>query len=225
LQTEPRPIVIDAGHGGDDWGATVAGRFEKDITLSVARKLRDHLQALGLGPMRMTRDSDEFIPLNGRVDDTSAWDGGLFISLHANKVFRHGPHGVVVYSFGRGHGRSDRHHRRRRKVPPLPAPPAEEIRAGAALASDLARDLRREGLRVDAVEHAEYYVLKNPRTPSVLVELGYLSNPAEAKLLADPKYQDRLAAALADGLAEHLSRQAPLASAGPLQAKAGLGGR
>ena len=225
LQPQSRPIVIDAGHGGKDWGAMITGRYEKDITLAVALKLRDHLQALGLGAVRMTRDSDEFIPLNGRVDDTSAWGGGLFISLHANKVFRHGPHGIVVYSFGRGHGRSDRHHRRHRKVPPLPAPPSEQVRAGAVLGAELARGLRREGLRVEALERAEYYVLKNPRTPSVLVELGYLSNPAEAKLLADPEYQDRLAAALADGLAEHVARQAPPASAGALQARAGSGGR
>ena len=224
-QPELRPIVIDAGHGGDDWGAMAAGRFEKDITLAVARKLRDRLQALGLGPVRMTRDCDEFIPLNGRVDDTSAWDGGLFISLHANKVFRRGPHGIVVYSFGKGRGRSDRHHRRHRKVPPLPAPSNVEVRAGAALAADLAHGLRRDGLRVEALERAGYYVLKNPRTPSVLVELGYLSNPAEAKLLADPEYQDRLAAALADGLAEHLARQTPSAPAGVLQAKAGSVGR
>jgi N-acetylmuramoyl-L-alanine amidase len=221
---EPRPIVIDAGHGGEDMGAMAAGLNEKDITLAVARKLRDRLQALGLGPVRMTRDSDEFVPLNGRVEETSAWDGGLFISLHANKVFRRGAHGIVVYSFGKGHGRSDRQHRRHRKVPPLPAPPSGEIRAGAALAAELTRGLRRQGLPVDALERAEYYVLKNPGTPSVLVELGFLSNPAEAKLLADPRYQDRLAAALADGLAEHLARQTA-SPAGALQAKAGSGGR
>jgi N-acetylmuramoyl-L-alanine amidase len=224
-QPEPRPIVIDAGHGGQDWGATVAGRYEKDITLAVARKLRARLRALGLGPVRMTRDSDEFVPLDGRVEENSAWSGGLFISLHANKVFRRGSHGIMVYSFGKGHGRSDRHHRHHRKVPPLPAPPGEQVRAGAALAAELARSLRREGLRVEAVERAEYYVLKNPRTPSVLVELGYLSNPAEGKLLADPEYQDRLAAALADSLAEHLAHQAPPAFPGALQAKAGSGGR
>jgi N-acetylmuramoyl-L-alanine amidase len=174
-------------------------------------------------PVRMTRDSDEFISLNGRVDETSAWGGGLFISLHANKVFRRGPHGIVVYSFGKGHGRSDRHHRGHRKVPPLPAPPIEEARAGAVLAAELARGLRQEGLHVDASERAEYYVLKNPRTPSVLVELGYLSNRAEAKLLADPDYQGRLATALADALSERLARQAP-APASVLQAKASSGG-
>jgi N-acetylmuramoyl-L-alanine amidase len=145
--------------------------------------------------------------------------------LHANKVFRHGPHGIVVYSFGQGHGRSDRHHRRHRKVPPLPSPPSEEARAGAVLAAELARGLRRSGLRVEAMDRAGYYVLKNPRTPSVLVELGYLSNPAEAKLLADPRYQDRLAAALADGLAAHLARPSPRAPAGALQAKAGAAGQ
>jgi N-acetylmuramoyl-L-alanine amidase len=202
---ELRPIIIDPGHGGKDWGATVAGRYEKDISLAVARKLRDRLQALGVAPVRLTRDSDEFIPLDGRVQETAAWDGGLFISLHANKVFRSGPRGIVVYAYGKGHGRSDRHHRRHRKVPPLPPPPAEEIRAGSALAAELVRGLRREGLRVESAERAEYYVLKNAGTPSVLVELGFLSNPEEARLLADPQYQDRLAAALADALAGHLA--------------------
>ena len=213
IRPEPRPIVIDAGHGGDDWGATVAGRYEKDIALAVARKLRDHLEALGVTPVRLTRDSDEFIPLDGRVQETAAWDGGLFISLHANKVFRRGPRGVVVYAYGQGRGRSGRNHRHHRKVPPLPPPPAEEIRAGSALASELVRGLRREGLRAEAPERAEYYVLKNPRTPSVLVELGFLSNPEEAELLADSAYQDRLAAALADALAGHLA-----AAARPVQA-------
>jgi N-acetylmuramoyl-L-alanine amidase len=226
---ELRPIVIDPGHGGEDWGAMSAGREEKFITLSVARKLRDRLQALGLGPVRMTRDSDDYVPLNGRVDDNSAWDGALFISLHANKVFRRGPHGVVVYAFGKGHGRSDRHHRHHRKVPPLPPPPQEQVRASSALAASLVRGLRHEGFFVEAPERAEYYVLKNPRTPSVLVEMGYLSNPAEAKLLVDPSYQDRLASALAESLAEHLARHAPErlrgAAQAPLQAKADSVGR
>jgi len=205
---EPRPIVIDPGHGGDDLGAVAYGRYEKDIALAVARKLRDRLQALGLAPVRLTRDSDDFVPLDGRVRETSAWDGALFVSLHANQVFRSSLHGVTVYAFGHGPGRSDRNHRRHRKAPPLPAPPAEQVRASDGLAAALARGLRRERFQVEQPERAQYYVLKNPRTPSVLVEMGYLSNPVEAQLLSDPDYQDRLAAALARSLAEHLARYA-----------------
>jgi N-acetylmuramoyl-L-alanine amidase len=205
---EARPIVIDPGHGGGDWGAVAGGKEEKDIALSVARKLRDRLQALGLGPVRMTRDTDDFVPLDGRVQDNSTWDGALFISLHVNKVVRHSPHGITVYFFGKGNVRGDRHHSRHRKVPPLPAPPVEQVKESAALALSLMHGLRREGLPVDPLERAQYYVLKNPRTPSVLVEMGFLSNPAEAKLLVDPAYQERLAEALAQSLAEHLARHA-----------------
>jgi N-acetylmuramoyl-L-alanine amidase len=203
-----RPIVIDAGHGGQDLGAVVSGRREKDIVLSVARKLRDDLLAMGLGPVRLTRDSDDFVPLDSRVRETSGWEASLFISLHANKVLRRSLHGISVYAFGKGRGRSDRHHRRHRLVAPLPPPPAEEIRAGAGLAAILVRDLRQGGFRVETPQRADYYVLKNPQTPSVLVEMGYLSNPTEAALLADGAYQDRLAQALAQGVSDQLKFRA-----------------
>ncbi len=204
-----RPIIIDAGHGGADMGAVSAGEQEKNITLAVARRLKTELETLGLGPIEMTRDSDEFIPLNRRTDETSAWNGSLFISLHANKVPAKNLHGVTLYAFGKGQSRSDQHHRHHRKIPPLPAPPTAQIRAGALLARDLARGLRHCGVRVESVERADYYVLKNPRTPSVLVELGFLSNPEEAKLLADPAYQEKLAESLAAGLANHLAHRVP----------------
>ncbi|MDD5629564.1 MAG: N-acetylmuramoyl-L-alanine amidase, partial [Elusimicrobia bacterium] len=228
---DQRPIVIDAGHGGRDWGATVSGRFEKDIALAVALKLRDRLQALGLGPVRMTRDCDEFVPLDGRVREASAWDAGLFISLHANQVRGRAAHGITVYAYGKGRGRVGRRHRRRGKVPPLPAPPKERARSGVALGVQLARSLREDGLPIQSVGRAEFYVLKNPGAPSVLVELGYLSNPAEAERLADPEYQDRLAAALANGLAaaparwaEPAARRAePAAGPGGIGSSAGTG--
>ncbi|MBI5238944.1 MAG: N-acetylmuramoyl-L-alanine amidase [Elusimicrobia bacterium] len=200
--TAPRPIVIDAGHGGEDLGAVVRGCREKDIALQVALRLRDRLQARGFSPVRLTRESDEFVPLDERVARVSAWDGGLFISLHANKVFWKKNRGITVYAYGRGRGRSDRRHRRHRRVPPLPPPPPEEARAGGELAARIAQGLRREGLDPGEPDRAEYYVLKNPRTPSVLVELGFLSNPNEARLLADPAYQERLAAGLAAGLGQ-----------------------
>ena len=207
---ELRPIVIDPGHGGRDLGAVVGSRQEKDIALAIARKLRSRLQELGLSQVRLTRDSDDFIPLDGRVQETSSWDGALFISLHANKVFRRSLHGITVYFFGAGSGRSDRRHRHLRhhsKVPPLPAPPQEQVRASGRLAASLVSGLRREGFRVEPLARAQYYVLKNPRTPSLLVELGYLSNPAEAKLLDNPAYQDRLAETLAKSLVSHLAQQ------------------
>lgn len=205
----PQPIIIDAGHGGEDLGAVAAGHQEKDITLAVARRLRDKIEALGMGPVRLTRDSDDFIPLNRRTDETSTWNGAIFISLHANKVSARSLRGVVLYAFGKGHGYSNQRHLRHRRAPPLPPPSRGQIRAGALLAKDLARGLEHSGLPIKAVERADYYVLKNPRTPSVLVELGFLSNCEEANLLADPAYQEKLAESLAAGLEQHLTHHAP----------------
>ena len=75
-QEAPRPapaVILDPGHGGRDLGAVVAGRREKDIALAIANKLRERLEARGAGPVRMTRDSDVYIPLYERVEDGVEW--------------------------------------------------------------------------------------------------------------------------------------------------------
>lgn len=203
-QAGPLPIVIDPGHGGQDLGAVVAGRYEKVIALAVARKLKARLQALG-APARLTRDSDDFIPLDTRIAQASAWDGALFISLHANKVLLKSIRGITVYAYGNRHSHVSRRHRRRR-LPFLPPPPKDEIRAGAELATWLAASLRSGGFRVGPPDRAQYYVLKNPGAPSLLVEMGYLSNTEEARRLVDPAYQDRIADAIARSLIGYLAR-------------------
>lgn len=208
-RTPSRPIVIDAGHGGEDLGAVVRGCREKDVVLGVALRLRRRLEAQGIPDVRLTRESDEFVPLDLRTARAAAWDGSLFVSLHANKVFWKRLRGAAAYSYGKGKGRSDRRHRRLRRLSPLLPPPAETARAGAGLSDALTAGLRGEGLQAGAPERAEYYVLKNPRAPSALVELGFLSNPEEARLLADPAYQERLAAALADGILRYLNLGTP----------------
>ena len=86
----------------------------------------------------------------------------------------------------------------------------------ADFANSIVSSLRAQGLRVDPPARAGFYVLKNPEAPSVLIELGYLSNPAEAARLNDPAYQDRLAEALAVSLESYVGRvgTAALARAG-----------
>ena len=82
-------------------------------------------------------------------------------------------------------------------------PPKEVAQAGFILADSIARSLRAQGFRVNSIELASYYVLKNPSIPSILIELGYLSNPKEAAMLNNPAYQDRLAEALAVSLGSY----------------------
>lgn len=209
-QDPPAALILDPGHGGNDLGAVVGGRREKDIALSISRRLKARLEARGAGPVRMTRDSDSFVPLDERVDDSLEWSGRVFVSLHLNQVRAKRLQGITVYAFGKDQfksaGKSANKRRHHRKVEPLPAPPKELARASARLADSIVDSLRHQGFRVDPPAKAGFYVLKNPGIPSVLIELGYLSNPQEAARLNDPAYQDKLAEALASSLQPSLAK-------------------
>jgi len=113
------PIVIDAGHGGDDLGAVVKGVREKDIALVVALKLRARLKGL---PVLLTRDSDRYVPLDKRVVDSVDGNGAVFISIHLNEVRSKKVSGATVYSYGPERGRKKPRPRRHPSVLPLPAP-------------------------------------------------------------------------------------------------------
>lgn len=200
---KPPAVILDPGHGGGDLGAVVKGRREKDIALAVALKVKAKLEALG-APVKITRDSDVFIPLEERVADGAGWDGRVFVSLHLNAVRSRKAHGISVYAFGKDRHHIRGRHRRRHPVPPLPAPPQDEARASNELASAVVGSLRAQGFDA-APAKAGFYVLKNPSVPSVLIELGYLSNPKEARRLADPAYQDKLAEAVAVSLQSYFA--------------------
>lgn len=192
----PSPWILDPGHGGKDSGAVARGFREKDIALAIALKVKEKLEGLGGIPVLLTRDSDTYLPLDQRVGQSLEWGGRAFVSLHVNKVRRRGPRGITVFAFGRQRA----FFRRRHRVAPLPPPPQEQRRESREFAREITSSLRRQGFIVDSPGRAPYYVLKNPRIPSILIELGYLSNPREAELLSDPAYQERLASALALGL-------------------------
>lgn len=193
-----RPIIVDPGHGGNDLGTVVHRVMEKSITYSVARKLRERLR---LSDARMTRESDQNIPLDRRVNEAIDWHGRLFVSLHVNESHAKNITGCVIYSYG-----PDRTGRPVKlfhpHVPHLPPPPPELISESSSLADAIARAVAARKIRAER-RRMDYYVLKNPVVPSVLVELGYLSNPEEAARLQDPAYQNRLAEAIAAGIKEY----------------------
>jgi N-acetylmuramoyl-L-alanine amidase len=199
-------LILDPGHGGNDLGAVVGGRREKDIALSIAHRLKALLETRKAGDVRMTRESDDFVPLDQRIDDSKEWSGSVFVSLHLNQVPYKKLNGITVYAFGKNHYKRAEKARGRRKYAPLPPPPKEMAKASAALAESIVESLRHEGLRVEAPAKAGFYVLKNPGIPSVLIELGYLSNPQEAARLIDPTYQEKLAAAIASSLQSFTAR-------------------
>jgi N-acetylmuramoyl-L-alanine amidase len=203
------PVILDPGHGGDDLGAVAHGVREKDVALAVARKLRDRLQSAM--PVMLTRDDDRYVTLDNRVVDAVDWDGALFVSIHLNQVRDKRTSGAIVYSFGAlpvSKRRLHEHlHRRHPRVPMMPAPPRVESRDSAALAGALVRGMRQDGFRVQQAKN-DYYVLKDPSQPSILIELGYLSNADEAKRLSDPAYQDKIADSMAKALTEFAAQSA-----------------
>ncbi|WP_035690613.1 N-acetylmuramoyl-L-alanine amidase [Azospirillum halopraeferens] len=211
-------IVIDPGHGGVDPGAVgVGGVFEKDITLAVARELKKHLEASGRYRVKLTRDKDAFMRLRERVAFAREANADLFMSLHADSIGSNAIRGLSVYTL------SDRASDREAEMLAAKENRADAI-AGldltaendlvASILIDLAqRDTKNQSKRFArmALDHlgkevtllpskphreAGFAVLTAPDVPSVLVEMGYLSSPQDANLLASRRHQEKLARAM-----------------------------
>lgn len=168
-------IWIDAGHGGKDPGAIGAGgAYEKHVTLAVSLLLRDLLVQAG-ADVRMTRVDDREVDLTARTVLANAAKADLFVSVHGNSGSATAT-GIETYYWT--------------------THPASRRLAGAvhqALVAGL-------GLPDRKVRSADYVVLVKTTMPSVLAELGFLSNPKEERLLRDPTFQRKAAEALKDGI-------------------------
>lgn len=174
-------IIVDAGHGGKDPGAIAVNRLhEKDVNLDVARTLARELKTSG-HHVSLTRRDDRFIELDERVAIGNRSVADLFVSIHADAAQNPSAVGFTLYVS------------RRASAGSLAA--AEAIR----------RQLRRTGVPDRGVRRADFRVLKGARGPSVLVELGFLSNAGEARMLARKSYRDTLAAAIRRGIDDYFS--------------------
>ncbi len=182
-------IVIDPGHGGADCGAVgPGGTREKDVNLAVAKLLFRYLDPVA--DVRLTRSDDrhlgesESADLAERVRIAEAWRASYFISLHCNAA-PGGGRGVETYAYKPG-GEGERL--------------ARAIQKGLVEAT---------GFPDRGVKFADYYVLRKTSMPAVLVEMGFISNPEEERLLGNPAFQDRLAWAIARSTAGFLGYQIP----------------
>lgn len=226
-------VALDPGHGGEDPGAIgPSGLREKDVVLSIALQLREHLHAQRGVRVLMTRDGDYFVPLGERVRKALRVQADLFVSIHADAFMRPEARGASVFALSTTGATSsaarwmaDREN-------------AADVVGGVNLAvrdADLMRAMIdmgttaqiRDSLRVgeevlgrlarvgrlhkSRVEQAGFAVLKAPTIPSILVETAFISNPDEEALLRDPRWQSRLVDALADGIHRHFVRHPPLA--------------
>jgi len=174
-------VVIDAGHGGKDPGATsILGFYEKDVNLVVAREVARLLEQRGLR-VKMTRTSDYSVELEDRAAIANNLNADLFVSIHSDSFPKSSRRGFTVY-IARSASSSSRQ-----------------------AANAIARSMSGTGLNSFGVQTAGYHVLTDTRGPAVLVELGYLSNRSEAALLRSSSFQTRLAQAIADGISDYFN--------------------
>src|SRR5213595_3184299 len=167
-------VVIDAGHGGYDRGGIPGQRIaEKDMTLDVAQRLKTVLSTSGYRVV-MTRSTDVFVPLGGRVAIANSYRNAIFVCIHFNATGRSGASGIETYFYSRD-------------SLPLASAIHYYVTGGAPSAN---RGVRRRG----------YYVLRKTAIPAVLVECGFLTNPTEAAYAQSAGYRQKLADEIAAGI-------------------------
>lgn len=229
----PKPIImLDPGHGGKDPGAIgVSGTYEKHIAEAAATELRHKLLATGRYDVVLTRQSDRFIPLEGRVELAHRHKARLFVSMHADAL--HNPHvrGASVYTLSR--------HASDRQTAALAqkensadrfagpsfrgaSPEVQEIlaslvtqetrRGSAHMAASVVKSFRhRVGLLTNPDRHAAFAVLKSAEIPSVLVEMGFMSNRQDEAALRQKNHRAVVAHALCDAVDAYFATQPVLA--------------
>jgi N-acetylmuramoyl-L-alanine amidase/murein DD-endopeptidase MepM/ murein hydrolase activator NlpD len=194
-------IVIDPGHGGVDGGATAFGRVEKLVTLPIGLDLDALLRGAGARVV-LTRSDDRYVSLAARSAIANAAGATVFVSIHANALSDPSYAGVTTF-----YGPSSGFVTGVTRSPGL-------VAASRTLAEDVQAAIQgRTGAINRGVQAADYYVLGNARMPAILVETGFITNPAEGQRLVNPAYQQSLAAGIADGLAQYAANSgAPVAS-------------
>jgi N-acetylmuramoyl-L-alanine amidase len=221
-------VAIDAGHGGEDPGAIGAsGTHEKDVTLAVARKLKQKLD--GVENMRgvLIRDGDYFIPLAKRVNKARAVKADLFVSIHADAFIRPQARGSSVFALSENGASSvaARWLAKKENEADLVGGVNIDVKdpflkrtlldlSQTATINDslkLGRSVLKEiggvnTLHKPHVEQAGFAVLKAPDIPSILIETAFISNPEEEKRLKDDAYQEKLVNAIVTGIRDYFEQ-------------------
>ncbi len=240
IKRAPRPssetgrpvlIAIDAGHGGDDPGASgPSGIREKNVVLEVARRLADEIHRQpGMEPL-LIRDGDYFVRLRDRREMARSAQADLFVSIHAD-AFRNGrATGATVYMLSQkgatdeaaqwaadrenasdlvgGVSLSDKDQLLAKVL--LDLSQSATINASSMAGTRIIEQLGRvTQMRKTDVQQAPFLVLKSPDIPSILIELAYISNPREERALSDSGQQTRFARAIHEGVLEYFRNNAP----------------
>jgi N-acetylmuramoyl-L-alanine amidase len=225
-------IVLDPGHGGEDPGAIGhGGSREKDVTLAIARRLKEKINSQPNMRAVLTRDGDYFIPLGQRVAKARRVNADLFVSIHADAFVKPTARGSSVFVLsengasstaarwlankenaadligGVNLGVKDPHLARTLLDLSQTATLNDSLKLGKAVLGEIGGI---NALHKGQVEQAGFAVLKAPDIPSILVETAFISNPEEEARLTDDGYQDKMADALLGGMRRYFAQNPPL---------------
>ena len=228
-------VVIDAGHGGEDPGAKGRqGTLEKDVTLSIAKRVKAMLDEEDNMRGVLTRDGDYFVPLGNRVVKARKVSADLFVSIHADAFVNPEARGSSVFALSENGASSaaarwlakrendadliggvnldvkDKYLKQTLLDLSQTATINDSMKLGKAVLSELGGINK---LHKASVEQAGFAVLKAPDIPSILVETAFITNPEEEARLGDEAYQDKIAAAIVSGIKRYFAKNPPLARA------------
>ncbi len=221
-------IVVDPGHGGHDSGAIGSRRYyEKTVVLQIAKRVKRYLKKKGYS-VKMTRSDDRFIKLKNRTKLANRYKADIFVSIHANAIanrrrFRK-VHGIETYFLQTTRSAKsmriaakensvvlNKNDRLSKNVILEAVLSGPKIELSHKLAIDVQKNIlkklrgRYRGVKDGGVKPAPFWVLVGAQMPSILVEVGYITNPTERKRLFSAKYQDRIARGIAQGVANYLA--------------------
>jgi N-acetylmuramoyl-L-alanine amidase len=225
-------VMLDPGHGGKDPGAIgISGTYEKQVALATAFELRRQLEATGRYRVALTRLHDAFVPLEERVAKAQEHGASLFVSMHADALSDHGVRGASVYTLAnhasdaqtaalaQRENSTDRFGPTDWHAPPdvariLASLVREETRVGSGkLARTMVGNLDQDlPMLPNPERHAGFVVLKAADIPSVLVEMGFMSNPADEAELRRPQHRMLVASAMKRAVDAYFAATARIAS-------------
>jgi N-acetylmuramoyl-L-alanine amidase len=226
-------IAIDPGHGGEDPGAIgAAGSREKNVVLSIARRLKEKIEGEAYMRPYLTRDGDYFVPLHVRVQKARRVEADLFVSIHADAFIEPRAKGASVFALSQMGASSSTARWMANKENASDLIGGINIKTQDRQVANLLLDMSttaqiKDSMQVGQsilkqiggfaplhkakVEQASFAVLKAPDIPSILVETAFISNPQEEARLNDEGYQDRIAEAILRGIKEYFSKNPPVA--------------
>lgn len=228
-------VAVDPGHGGEDPGSIGPGhRFEKNVTISVAKKLADLINQVPGMKAILTRSGDYYVSLNKRTEIAREQKAHLLVSIHADAFNSPGPRGASVFVLNTRRANTEiarwvENHEEQSELlggagavlaknnsdknisqTLLDLQFSHSQKEGYTLASDIISQLSKVAyLHRSKPVNASLAVLKSPDIPSVLIETGFISNPSEEKLLFQRSHQDKLARAIATAVVQYFKDNPP----------------